>query len=177
MAETLGWNHLSTDQLARHPGRPWTNGQTALSDDVIGHYSSLSTVELVNAVLEHYRHNVWPIVDAIVRSHMNNRYDPCLVFEGSAILPKQAVASQFEDASCIWLTATNNLITKRILESSHYDQRTDDEKLLIEAFLKRSLTFNEMTMEWVHQFGQRSLDVSSPDTFDKLIAICRPRRR
>ena len=172
LAGELGWNHLSTDQLARHPGRPWRRDETDLPDDVITHYSSLTKNELVDAVLRHYKQNVWPIIDAIVRSRVNNPYDPCLIFEGSAILPELVVTSQFEQTSSVWLTAADDLITERVLDDSQFDCRADGEKQLIDAFLARTLAFNEMLMESVNQLAQQSLDVNVTDTFDALVSAC-----
>ena len=51
LAEDLGWNYLSTDQLARHPGRPWRADGGQIPDDVAEHYSSLSVSDLVDTVL------------------------------------------------------------------------------------------------------------------------------
>ena len=87
-------------------------------------------------------------------------------------MPELVVASRFERVSVVWLTATDDLISERILDSSQYDQRADGEKHLIKAFLERSLAFNEMLVKRVHQLGQRSLNVSSEDTFDKLLLAC-----
>jgi shikimate kinase len=172
LARELGWNHLSTDQLARHPGRPWRHDHTAILDDVIAHYSSLTAAELVDSVMQHYQQNVWPVVDAIARSHVNNSYDPCLVFEGSAILPELAVATHFERVGCIWLTASDELITQRIMESSQFESRADDEKQLVDAFVERTLSFNEDIVKSVHHLGLQSLDVSLLDAFDQLVLAC-----
>lgn len=168
LAGKLGWSHLSTDQLARHPGRPWSTDQTPVPDDVIAHYSGLGTAELVTALEQHYQDNVWPIVEALVRSHVNNPYEPHLVFEGSAILPRLAVAAGFDHASCIWLTSTSELIIRRILDTSNFDERTQAEKQLINAFLHRTLAFNETVMESARQLGQQTLDASAPEALDTL---------
>ena len=172
LAEDLGWRHLSTDQLARHPGRPWRRDGADLPDDVIAHYSSLTAPELVDAVVQHYKQNVWPIVDAIVRSHVNNPYDPRLIFEGSAILPELVIGSQFQYVRSVWLTATDDLITERIRQDSQFDSRTEDEKQLIETFLARTLAFNEMLMSSVKRLSQQSLDANAADTFDALVSAC-----
>lgn len=66
LAGDLGWNYLSTDQLARPPGRPWKAGTQPVPTDVVEHYTDRSVTELVDSVLSHYRKIVWPIVDAIV---------------------------------------------------------------------------------------------------------------
>lgn len=172
LAAELGWNHLSTDQLARHPGRPWRNDEASLPKDVISHYSRLSTTELVDAVEAHYQQNVWPIIDAVVCSHLNNPYDPCLVFEGSAILPELAAATPFERTSCVWLTASDELITQRIEESSQLKERPDAKRQLIQAFLERTLMFNNRIVESVAELGQQSIDASTPDVFQRLVGAC-----
>ena len=172
LAQSIGWNHLSTDRLARHPGRPWRVGQSDVPRDVVNHYLCLSTAESLLSVLTHYRQNVWPIADAIIRSHSNNPFDPHLVLEGSAILPEQVARSNFADASAIWLTAPEDVIRQRIYDSSQYAQRAETEKQLIEAFLQRSLAFNQLILEQVRELDLRRLDASSPDTMDKLRAEC-----
>ena len=50
MALKLGWSYLSTDSLARHPGRPWRVGQRAVPEHVVDHYRSLSVDELFTDV-------------------------------------------------------------------------------------------------------------------------------
>lgn len=175
LAATLGWDLRSTDQFARHPGRPWRDDQSRLPTDVIAHYSSESVVDLVDSVLRHYRRNVWPIADAVVRSRLNNPFDPCLVLEGSAILPDMVSASGFEGCSSVWLTARNDLIRDRIFESSQFSARSHSEKKLIEAFVQRALNFDEIITESAVRLNQRCLDVSSADVFPELIRLVQGR--
>ena len=171
LAAELEWAHLSTDQFARHPGRPWRDDRSNVPSDVTSYYSLKSPTELVESVLHHYEHNVWPIADAVVRSHLNNPFDSCLVLEGSAILPELVRASQFQHSRCVWLTATDQLLTERIRVSSEFDSRIGDEQALIEAFIERTLTFNETLARSVGRLGERSLDVSSLDVFDRLVSL------
>ena len=72
LATSLGWKHISTDSLARHPGRPWKSAPEKVPDEVAEHYLSLSVDELIEDVLHHYRVNVWPQVKAIIASHLND---------------------------------------------------------------------------------------------------------
>ena len=90
LAQQLGWDLLSTDQLARHPGRPWRADGSDLPPDVISHYSEHTPEQLFDAVLDHYQRNVWPIVVALITCRVRNRYDRPLVLEGSAhsLIPK-----------------------------------------------------------------------------------------
>ena len=117
-----------TDQLARHPGRPWRVDGGAVPEDVVEHYTKLSTAELVDAVLEHYQRNVWPIVDAIIHSRLNNPFDFGLVFEGSAILPEQVRNAGYARVRAVWLTAPHELITERIWHNSNYETSTTRER-------------------------------------------------
>lgn len=72
LASRLGWTQISTDKLARHPGRPWRREQEKVPNHVAEHYLSLSVDELLKDVLHHYKENVWQMVEAIVASHLND---------------------------------------------------------------------------------------------------------
>lgn len=173
LAREQGWRHLSTDQLARHPGRPWRSDQQPLPDDVIDHYSGRhgdgAAEALVAAVLHHYRHNVWPIVAALVRSHVNNPFDPGLVLEGSAILPDQALVAQFARCHGVWLTAADATIRERLLQESRYDTRNAGEQRLIEAFLGRTLAFDGQVTAAARRNGQPVLDTGAPGAYNALL--------
>ena len=68
LAARLGWRRLSTDSLARHPGRPWKTGGCVVPDHVAEHYLSLSVDELIEDVLAHYR-SLWPAIRDLVSAH------------------------------------------------------------------------------------------------------------
>lgn len=170
LANELNCGYLSTDTLARHPGRPWRKDNSPLPDDVIEHYSTLKVEELVSAVMGHYRENVWPIVDALVRSSLNNSFDPGLIVEGSSILPNEVLAADFDQVGAIWLTAPVPLIESRIMLGSQFEKRSQSERQLISAFLRKSLTINEEIMDTVSTNDQQSLDVSTLDSTTSLLA-------
>ena len=50
LAARLGWTRISTDTLARHPGRPWKPAPEKVPDHVAEHYLSLSVNELIEDV-------------------------------------------------------------------------------------------------------------------------------
>ena len=168
LAEELGWNYLSTDQLARHPGRPWRVGDRQIPDDVADHYTRLSVSELVESVLSHYRGNVWPIIDAIVRSRLNNPFDLGLVLEGSAILPDLLRTAGCTRVAAIWLTAPDSLITERIKRSSDYETLAAKERGLVDAFLQRTLAIDGMLRDSPDTNRQNLLDASSVDSSEVL---------
>jgi 2-phosphoglycerate kinase len=168
LADELNWQYLSTDQLARHPGRPWRSDGSSLPVDVLAHYSQLSTQRLTQSVLAHYQQNVWPIVEAIVLSHVNNPYDPNLVFEGSAILPELVSTAALERVSFVWLGASHAFIKARILETSDFSNRTTNEQHLIQAFLDRTLALSDITQSAVRAAGLPVIDVEEPGAYQEL---------
>lgn len=164
LADETGCRYLSADNLARHPGRPWRDDGSQLPQDVVEYYSKNSLEELVNSVLKHYRQNVWPIVDAFVLSHLNNTYDPCLIFEGSSILPDTVHAAGYERVAAVWLTASDEVIANRIAQESQLRSCFQSEKRLIDSFTSRSLEINQSIMNSVYLNDQRSLDTSTLDS-------------
>ena len=170
LAEDLGWNYLSTDQLARHPGRPWKTGDREVPGDVAEHYATLSTPALLDTVLQHYRSNVWPIVDAIVSARLNNPFDLGLVFEGSAILPDQVHAAGYARVSAVWLTAEGDLIAGRVRQSSGYVDLDEPERRLVDAYLGRSLAMDHVLRESAARNEQTLIDVGAMDAFEKIRA-------
>lgn len=171
LAEELAWNYLSTDQLARHPGRPWKVGDRVVPDDVVEHYTTLSVPELAESVLLHYQSNVWPIIDAIVKSRLNNPFDIGLVFEGSAILPQLYCNAEYSRVSAIWLTAPHSLIAERVKQNSKYAGATATARQLVDAFLERSIALDGTITESAEVNGQSVLDASSADVFETLRSL------
>ncbi len=149
MAETLGWDLLSTDQLARHPGRPWRNDGEVLPEDVVAYYTQPDASRILAMVVAHYRKNVGPIVNAIIKSRVNNAYDRGLVLEGSAILPEQFGANLPPEVLSCWLTAPEEMIEQRIKTNAAYEQRSDHERRYIDAFVVRSLDFDRLMVRAV----------------------------
>jgi len=167
LAQELSWQYMSTDSLARHPGRPWRKGSD-VPLDVQNHYLTHSPNELVDKVIQHYTNNVWPIAKAIVKTRIRNQYDPCIILEGSAILPESVKSAEFEQTLSVWLTASEDLITNRIHGSSRYHQALPRDRKLIDRFLYRSLLFNDHILEAAKQQGQHNIDISQPDALDQL---------
>ncbi len=157
LAAKLNWNYLSTDKLARHPGKPWIQpNKKFIPEHVVEHYKNLSPEELFLDVISHYEKNVLPQVENIVYSEEN------LILEGSALYPglvKNLVNKN--GVKAIWLTASEQLFRNRIYKESNFDNVGKDEKYLIEKFLQRTLLYNKRMMEWVKQCGFMYINVES----------------
>ena len=154
----LGWRCVSTDTLARHPGRPWGH----VKDHVAEHYLSLSPDELIADVLRHYR-SMWPGI----RSMISTPTDP-LILEGSALWPESVAELQLHTIGAIWLTASDGFLRKRMYESSRHHDSTARGKVMIEKFGARNELYNRQMMQALHRLGLPWLDVEQPSAVEEL---------
>jgi 2-phosphoglycerate kinase len=159
LADKLGWRCISTDSLARHPGRPWS-ARPEFREHVAEHYLSLSVEELMEDVLRHYK-GMQPNIRSLISAHAADDSASRLIMEGSALWPEFIAALKVNNAAAIWLTASNRLFEKRIYDASHMGTATATEKKAIQKFLARTLRYNEQMMEIVNRLGLTSIDVES----------------
>ena len=197
LAAKLGWAQISTDKLARHPGRPWQPAQQQVPDHVAEHYLSLSVCALLEDVLHHYKVNVWPQVEAIVAATATagwraSRPPPCegkpshlgaaedrfqtaskerIIVEGSALWPEFAATLDVANLAAIWLTASDAVFEQRICAASQYRTKSQREKKMVDKFLARTLLYNAQMMDAVRQHGLVSVDVSAASV-DELTQRC-----
>ena len=172
LALKLGWNYRSTDKLARHPGRPWQPKAEDIPKHVAEHYLSLSTEELLTDVLNHYKSNVYPLIENIVVSHATDMSSKKLVMEGSAILPELVAKLAPDNIAALWLTATNKLLEQRIYSASQYETKSPREKKMIDKFLERTCLYNERMMNTVNRLGLISINVENTSNVEVLMNMC-----
>ncbi|MFI7675337.1 AAA family ATPase [Actinophytocola sp. NPDC049390] len=149
LADRLGFEHRSTDYLARHPGRPWRTADREVPPHVAEHYSSLAVDELISSVLTHYE-RLWPRIEELVRTADG------LVIEGSALWPERVATL---DVPAVWLTAGDDVIRDRIRASGGYATATVDERALMDKFLARSIRFQQLLQADVDRLGLARVDV------------------
>lgn len=166
LATKLGWTHVSTDSLARHPGRPWKSAPDKVPDDVAEHYICLSVDELIADVIHHYRVNVWPKVESIIASHSNDASTTGVILEGSALWPEFAKSLDFTKTIAIWLTASDELFRQRIHSNSQYTSKSIREKMMIDKFIKRTIAYNALMVEAVNRHAFTLLEVQRPDAME-----------
>ena len=166
LAAKLGWTHVSTDSLERHPGRPWRSAPDKVPDDVAEHYLRLSVEELIEDVLRHYRVNVWPKVEAIIASHSNDTSTTGIVLEGSALWPEFATSLGFTKTAAIWLTTSDELFRQRIHANSQYSTKSIREKAMIDKFLERTIAYNARMIEAVNRHGFTLVDVQQSNAME-----------
>lgn len=166
LSERLGWDVISTDRLARHPGRPWRD-KGAVPPHVREYFSKGSDAVLLDDVTRHFEKVVWPIVAAIVRARILNAYDNCLIVEGSAILPRCVSGAALSQVKAVWLTVSDDLIVERMRANSCYADRTPDDRVLIDKFLARTLAFNRYHLAAADNLGVSIVDVSDATEWNK----------
>jgi len=171
MAEKLDWSFLSTDSLARHPGRPWRPNPKDIPKHVVEHYSLLSVDELFEDVLRHYR-GVWSTVKMIISLYVSDPPYDRLIIEGSALWPEFVAAHTDQNIQSIWFTAEKGQFQERIYRESNFDRVSISEKYLIEKFLKRTLLFNEKMVAVINQRNLMSVKVKDTFSPDEISEIC-----
>ena len=172
LAERLGWPYASTDKLARHPGRPWASKLFEPPPHVAEHYLSLGADDLIASVLAHYGDNVWPLARDLVRSHADDPAAERLVLEGSALWPPFVAGLHWQAVSAVWLTASDELIERRILAESGHSDAGERGRRAIEAFLGRSLGFNRVMMDEVKALGLPFVTAHDGDSVEALMDAC-----
>lgn len=153
-----GWTHISTDSLARHPGRPWRFDERPVKPHVVEHYRDLSVGELIDDVSRHYT-SMWPDIEGLITSHVGGESKPRLVLEGSALWPDQVAGLQAASVAAFWLTASDEVFEARIRKSSCYDDADAEAKLLIDKFLGRTLRYDALMMEAIEHHGLTSIRI------------------
>ena len=168
MAARLGWKCISTDSLARHPGRPWRTAAREVPRHVADHYASASAEELIEDVLRHYE-SVWPTIESLIRAHAADLSAERLIIEGSAIWPERVAAMRIDGVAAFWLTANLRLLSQRIRTASRFERASPRERVLVERFLGRAELYNERMMDAVNRLKLDSIDVSAAPTLDALM--------
>lgn len=165
MARRRGWPCVSTDKLARHPGRPWAQAPASVPLHVVEHYQGLETDALIASVMAHYR-AMQPTIRDLVARHAAPESEQGLVLEGSAILPAEAAPLLGPQVRAVWLTAADELIARRMRRESGYADRDAPGRALIDKFLARTLSFNRLVGEDARRLGWPCIEVREVMTSD-----------
>ena len=162
---------LSTDSLARHPGRPWRPGGEAPPPHVAEHYGALAPEELIASVLDHYR-NMWPMVRALIERHVHEPALGPLVLEGSALWPPSVAELDLASVGAVWITASGELFSSRIRRESDYARRDAEGRRLIDSFLARTEIYDARMMKAVRRLGLPFVEAKSGEAVQALADRC-----
>jgi 2-phosphoglycerate kinase len=168
LASKIGWRCISTDSLARHPGRPWRQSNKKVPAHVAEHYLSLKANELLESVILHHR-KMSPLVAELVRATVHDEGMDKLVLEGSALWPFITSGHRMKEVGAVWLTASPDRLRTRIYEASGFHNASEQNRGMISRFLERTLLFDRKTAELVGEHGCKVLDVDAYKTTEDLI--------
>lgn len=158
VAGRLGFECLSTDGLARHPGRPWRTPEREVPAHVAEHYGSLAVDELITSVLGHYD-RLWPRIEDLISTHASDgRGRPGLVLEGSALWPVRVATLQVARTAAVWLTADASVVRARVHAAGSYETALDEEQVLMDKFLARTERYQTLMIEAVDRLGLERID-------------------
>ena len=172
LAVRLGWEHVSTDRMARHPAaRGPTRHADPVPEHVLAHYRMLSVDQLVAEQLRHYE-RLWPTVAELATTHAADRAAARLIIEGSGILPDGVAALDAGAIAAVWLTAGPALLSARIREISRYDEAPEVEQALVPQFIGRTLGYERIVMAAVRHHRFPVVTVRPDTTVDALVDRC-----
>lgn len=161
VADRVGFEYLSTDSLARHPGRPWRTPQWEVPAHVAEHYRSLTVDELISSVLDHYE-RLWPRIQELITDRAAGPAGgPGLVLEGSALWPDRVARPAVPRTAAVWLTAEDAVVRARMYEGGRYGQATADERQLIDTFLARTVRYQSLMLDSLDRLGLDHIDTGA----------------
>ncbi|MEV6786328.1 hypothetical protein [Streptomyces sp. NPDC051098] len=161
VAEILGFECLSTDGLARHPGRPWRTPDGEVPAHVAKHYESLTVDELITSVLDHYE-RLWPRIEELITAHATeNRSRTGLVLEGSALWPVRVARLQVPRTTAVWLTTDDSVVHARVHTAGCYEAATGEEQALMDKFLARTERYQTLMIDAIDEQGMDRIDAGA----------------
>lgn len=168
LATMLGWRCVSTDSLAKHPGRPWPKRKEKVPTEVTDHYLNLQADELLESVILHHR-RMSPLVAEYIWSFLKGAGDSRIVLEGSALWPFITAGHRLKEVGAVWLTASPETLRSRIEQSSGYQSADFRSRAMISSFLERTILFDQKTTQLVSEHGCKILDTDKFATVDDIV--------
>jgi len=153
LAQQLGCNVISTDSIARHPGRPWPDVRPPVAE----YYSRLSH-ETIYWFLKVHHENMWPSIRQ--RIDAERRVQMPFVFEGSALRPEYIAPLISGELLGVFLYADNDSLRERMRSEAKYNHSDETRRSIIDKFIDRSLRDNSEMHAAARKHGVRVVDTS-----------------
>ncbi|MFF1355225.1 hypothetical protein [Streptomyces sp. NPDC058297] len=158
VAEKLGFECLTTDGLARHPGRPWRTPEWEVPAHVAEHYGSLTVDELITSVLGHYD-RLWPRIEELITTYAAEGHGRTgLVLEGAALWPVRVARLQVPRTAAVWLTTDDAVVRARVHAAGRYEAATEAERRLMDKFLARTERYQTLMIDALDRLGMDRID-------------------
>jgi 2-phosphoglycerate kinase len=167
VAARLGGEAVSTDSLARHPGRPWPTPTWVVPGHVAEHYRTLTPEALIASVLVHYG-RMWPMVRERIEARASDQTAAPLVLEGSALWPELVAELGLPGVRAVWLSADDDLLDARIRRESRHGEADSAGRQLIESFAARTRLYNATMLAHVRRLGLPLVVVTAAMSSDEV---------
>ncbi len=135
LTKALGWSLISTDSLARHPGRPRPTVRPAVAE----FYSSLSP-ETIHWFLKVHHENIWSLIREKIEAHIHDGRQ--FICEGSALRPEYLATLNTASTECVCFYADDDFLLSRMRNEAGYDHVDSSLRYIIDKFIERSLRDN-----------------------------------
>ncbi|KNY36036.1 MULTISPECIES: AAA family ATPase [unclassified Agrobacterium] len=163
LSEKLGCEAISTDSLARHPGRPWPGIPAPVED----YYTQLSA-ETIHWFLKVHHQNIWPLIRSLI-DNTSGTGNPA-IFEGAALRPEFISPLLGGTVAGVFLHAGNDFLLERMRSHAQYDDATASQRRIMDAFIERSLRENIEMLASAQQHHVPVVDVTKPQALETLVA-------
>ena len=163
IGEALGWTVVSTDTLARHPGRPWPEVRQPVAE----YYSSLTDATLYWFLRVHHE-NMWPGLDRAIDDAQMAALPT--IFEGSALRPEYVASRMSVSNVGICLYADALFLRNRMRSESQYDSFDQKRRAIIDKFIDRSLRDNTEILQAARTLGLICVEASDAGAINQLSA-------
>lgn len=163
LSEKLGCEAISTDSLARHPGRPWPGIPAPVED----YYTQLSA-ETIHWFLKVHHQNIWPLIRSLI-DNTSGTGNPA-IFEGAALRPEFISPLLGGTVAGVFLHAGNDFLLERMRSHAQYDDATASQRRIMDAFIERSLRENTEMLASAQQHNVAVVDVTKPQALETLVA-------
>lgn len=166
LSEALGCTMISTDALARHPGRPWPEVRLPVAE----YYERLSP-ETIYWFLRVHHENMWPGLKRAIEDGIaaGRRF----VLEGSALRPEFVAPLISGRVVGLCLHADSDVLRERMRTEAGYQEAGEAGRSLIDKFIERSLRDNSEMYRAAQENGMRIIDAAEPralaDIVDELV--------
>lgn len=163
LSARLGWQAISTDSLARHPGRPWPSIPAPVEE----YYAQLSA-ETIHWFLKIHHQNIWPLIRTMIDSRSGT--GTATIFEGAALRPELISPLLSGTVAGVFLHASNDFLLERMRAHARYDDATASQRRIVDAFIERSLRENTEMLAAAQQHHVPVVDVTKPQALETLVA-------
>jgi len=170
VSDALDWQMISTDGLARHPGRPWPT----VRPEVAEFYASL-TPETIYWFLRVHHENMWPGIRRLIDKEIEAGKP--FVLEGSALRPEfvAPLLSGFVAGVCLY--GEEDFLRARMRAEAGYEAADPGTRVIMDKFIERSVRDNSEIRAAAKEGGLRLVNVADPSAvegiFEELVGAAR----